>query len=192
MDAVDFSRLVFPILAILANVLTVAFLLRPRLFFSSQFQPVSFAALVAVTATLGSLFLSEVAGFIPCNLCWAQRIAMYPLAVILPLAAHKPARGGLTAAGVLAVGGLAISLWHYAIERIPALSEATSCSVSAPCDVKWIDAYGFVTIPYMAASGFILILVSLYTHKRLQSAASPATSETYSDTPNVDSAAPSE
>ena len=37
-----------------------------------------FAFVVVATATLGSLFYSEIAGFEPCKLCWFQRIFMYP------------------------------------------------------------------------------------------------------------------
>src|SRR4051812_10965964 len=56
-------------------------------------QTVWLAALVAVVATCGSLYLSEVAHFVPCTMCWYQRIAMYPLAPMLVVAAWRRDRG---------------------------------------------------------------------------------------------------
>jgi disulfide bond formation protein DsbB len=160
---------VFPVLAVAANVLAVAVLVptsRRRLFVSAR-GPLVLAALVAVTATLGSLFLSEAAGFVPCVLCWYQRIAMYPLAVLGVVAAWRRDAAVWVYAAPLAAVGLAVSVWHYLVERVPTLSAASSCSVSAPCDVRWVDAFGFVTIPYMAGSGFALILACLLAAARL-------------------------
>ena len=48
-----------------------------------------FAFITALAAMLGSLFYSEIAGYYPCPLCWYQRIAMYPLAVVLGVALWK-------------------------------------------------------------------------------------------------------
>ncbi|MEM7737254.1 MAG: disulfide bond formation protein B, partial [Deinococcota bacterium] len=35
------------------------------------------AWLIALVATAGSLYFSEVRNFIPCTFCWYQRILMY-------------------------------------------------------------------------------------------------------------------
>ena len=85
------------------------------------------AAGVAVVATLGSLYYSEVADFPPCRLCWFQRIGMYPLAVILPVAAWRRDRQVRWYALPLAVGGGAVSIYHVLVERFPSLeSRVTS------------------------------------------------------------------
>jgi disulfide bond formation protein DsbB len=162
MDAIDISRTVFPLLAVVANLLTVALLVPPirRRLVTSPAGALMLAAAVAAVATAGSLYLSEAAGFIPCLLCWYQRIAMYPLALILAVAVvRRDAKVWLYSVPVAAVG-LAVAVWHYLVERLPVLSETTSCDVAAPCTERWVDAYGFVTIPYMAASGFTLIIVA--------------------------------
>ena len=121
------------------------------------------AAVVALTATAGSLYFSEVAGFEPCALCWYQRIAMYPLVLILGIAA---ARGDAAVrryvAPIAAVGAL-ISIYHIGVERLPGLPTG-SCSVAAPCDLIWVERFGFVTIPVMALAGFLSILTLLLVY----------------------------
>lgn len=117
------------------------------------------AAAVAVTATAGSLWYSEVAGFVPCELCWFQRIAMYPLAVLLPLAAFRRDLAIRPYARALAGIGLLISLWHVAVQRLPSLSGATTCAADVPCTTRWVDVLGVMTIPTMAACGFVAIIV---------------------------------
>ena len=116
-----------------------------------------FAAAVAWVATLGSLYLSEVAGFVPCTLCWYQRIAMYPLAVVLTVAAlRRDVEVWRTVCPIAAIGG-AVSVWHIAIERNPSLGGA--CDPAAPCALKWVEEFGFLTIPTMALIGFVTVAV---------------------------------
>ena len=115
------------------------------------------AAAVAWVTTLGSLYLSEVAGFVPCVLCWYQRIAMYPLTIILTVAAlRRDDEVWRTVCPIAAIGG-AISMWHIAIERNPALGGA--CDPAAPCALKWVEEFGFLTLPTMALIGFATIVV---------------------------------
>jgi disulfide bond formation protein DsbB len=115
---------------------------------------------VALVCTLGSLYYSEVAHYTPCRLCWYQRIAMYPLVPLLGLAAWRRDAGirpyALTLAGV----GAATSAWHVLVERFPTL-EGPACDPAAPCSAIWVNAFGYLTIPTMALSGFLLILVLL-------------------------------
>lgn len=118
------------------------------------------ALLVAITATLGSLYLSEVAHFIPCKLCWYQRIAMYPLVPILAIAAWKRDAGIWRYAVPVAAIGAVISIYHYQLERFPSQA-SVSCSAEAPCTVVWIWRFHFISIPFMALSGFALIVALL-------------------------------
>jgi len=111
---------------------------------------------VAAVATLGSLYYSEVAHFVPCRLCWYQRIAMYPLVPMLGLAA---ARGDLSVrrhAQVLVAVGVPISSLHVLIERFPNL-ESSTCDPANPCSLIWVDTFGYLTIPTMALAAFALI-----------------------------------
>ncbi len=115
------------------------------------------AFVIALIATTGSLFLSEVAHFVPCELCWFQRIAMYPL-VLLALPAFFADRRAAGYFLPLPIVGLGVSIWHILVER-GVVEEATSCRVSAPggCGLKWIEEFGYVTIPTLAATAFVLI-----------------------------------
>lgn len=118
------------------------------------------AALVATVATLGSLYLSEIAEFVPCRLCWFQRIGMYPLAVILTIATVRGDRIIRLYAAPFAVVGLGISSWHWLVQKYPTL-DSGSCGITAPCTQRWIWEWDFVSIPWMAGSGFLAILVLL-------------------------------
>jgi disulfide bond formation protein DsbB len=115
------------------------------------------AAAVAVAATAGSLYFSERAGFVPCKLCWYQRIAMYPMAIILPLAALLRDRLIMRYAVALASIGLAISAYHIQVQWFP--ERSNSCSFDDPCTAKWVEAFGVFTIPQMAAMAFTLIVL---------------------------------
>jgi len=116
------------------------------------------AAGIALLATGGSLWFSESAGFPPCQLCWYQRIAMYPLVVVLGIAAvRRSATGRITGITIAAVG-LAVSGWHILVENYPSL-DAGGCDPDNPCTIRWVEGLGFWTIPRMAAGCFALILV---------------------------------
>lgn len=123
-------------------------------------QALALAAVVAIVCTVGSLYLSEGAGYPPCRLCWYQRYAMYPLAPFLVLAALRGWRTARLPAGILAVAGGSVSIYHMLVERYPSL-ESGSCDPSNPCSIKWVEHFGYLTIPTMALSGFALIVVLL-------------------------------
>lgn len=115
---------------------------------------------VALVSTLGSLYLSEVARFIPCTLCWYQRIAMYPLVVLLGLAAIRGDVAVRRYAVPLAGIGALIAAYHVAVQRLPGLPSGT-CSLDVPCSAIYVERFGFVTIPVMALIGFVAIFVTL-------------------------------
>jgi disulfide bond formation protein DsbB len=118
------------------------------------------AFVVALTAMSGSLFFSEVAHFPPCVLCWYQRIAMYPLVVILLVAAIRGDDRVIRYVGPLAAIGALISIWHIGVERFPGLPSG-SCSLDAPCSTIYVQVLGFVTIPTMALAGFLAVITLL-------------------------------
>lgn len=122
------------------------------------------AAAFAVGATGGSLYFSEIAGFDPCDMCWVQRIFMYPLGLLLPIAAVRRDRNLVPYAIVLAVVGLGFSLHHSRLQLFP--GDSTSCDPFNPCSAKWVEALGFATIPMMAGASFVAVGVSLAMHLR--------------------------
>lgn len=131
--------------------------------FAEAVEPASLwlATLVAGMSMAGSLYFSEIANLVPCRLCWYQRIAMYPLVVILLVAAFRRDRGVRFYAVPLAVIGALISGYHYLIEWFPELESDGVCSVDMPCTFVWFRRLGFITIPFMALCGFLAVIALL-------------------------------
>ncbi len=115
------------------------------------------AFIVAATATLGSLYLSEIAHLEPCKWCWIQRILMYPQSIILGIAAWRRDRKVWWYTLPLATLGILASTYHRTIEQFPNLA-GDSCNPLVPCTAKLIEEYGFITIPTMAFAAFGLII----------------------------------
>lgn len=138
-----------------------------------------FGAAVAITATLGSLYYSEIAGFVPCTLCWYQRILMYPLALILPVAAVRADTDIRIYVTPLAALGAAVATYHYILQWRPSL-ESGACAVDNPCSARWVLELGFVSIPFMALCGFLAILaaVNVRSRSKLEDAPEQAAVET--------------
>jgi disulfide bond formation protein DsbB len=126
------------------------------------------AFLVAATATAGSLYFSEVANFVPCRLCWYQRIAMYPLSLILLIAAIRRDRSVRWYVGPLAACGAVISTYHYLVEWHPSLEGSGVCELTTPCALIWFREFGFVTLAFMALSGFLAVLALVVPPTRLE------------------------
>jgi disulfide bond formation protein DsbB len=115
------------------------------------------AWIVAAIAMGGSLYFSEVVGFTPCLYCWYQRIAMYPMVLILAIAFVL--RDGRIWRYLLPLSaiGLLLSTYHVTIELRPSLAVG-SCDAAAPCTVRLFAILGFISIPVMAGSAFLLIV----------------------------------
>jgi disulfide bond formation protein DsbB len=152
------------ILALVALAGALVLIIGPRRSLVPQIGPVAanLAWAVAVVSTLGSLFLSEVANFIPCLLCWVQRGFMYPLAIALAFAPARKSR----AISLWALAGSLVSIYHYAVEQIPSFADSDFCSATIPCSFIWVEEFGFVTIPFMALCGFLAIAALSLTHRR--------------------------
>jgi len=151
------------ILAIVAIVITVAAvvaLLTRRVPSWASDVALPVATAIALVTTLGSLYYSEIAGYPPCTLCWYQRIAIYPQVIVLGVAALRRDRAVWLTAVPLAVVGAVLSVWHIVIERYPSL--AGPCDPSNPCTIKWVEEFGFLTVPTMAlVAGTAIIALTL-------------------------------
>ena len=156
--------LVADAVVVVALVLAITALVSPR----ARAAVVSFAAavapqsvllawIVATVTTLGSLYYSEHAGFVPCELCWYQRIVMYPLVIVLGVAWLRRDVQVWKTVLVFVVIGAPLSLYHWLVERVPAFAESSSCSVTVPCTAPYFEKLGFVTLAWMAMSSFLLI-----------------------------------
>ncbi|MCB0078227.1 MAG: disulfide bond formation protein B [Anaerolineales bacterium] len=119
------------------------------------------ALVVAWVAMLGSLYFSDVKGYLPCLLCWYQRILMYPLALgILPIGLlrrdeHLPYMS-LFFSGV----GMVLSAYHYLLQKGIIFASSGACGVGVPCTTQYINWLDFITIPFLALIAFILIFLA--------------------------------
>lgn len=114
----------------------------------------------AVVATAGSLFYSEVMGYVPCELCWYQRILMYPLVIIYGVALWKRdikmALPGLFLSGI----GAGVAVYHYMLQKVPAFHEmGGACTGGVPCNAIYVNYFGFITIPFLAGVAFLVIFI---------------------------------
>lgn len=112
--------------------------------------------IVATGAMAGSLYFSEIAGFVPCHLCYVQRYFMYPLSVIGLVAAFVKKQWLYLFIALQAIVGAGVSTYHVLIQRLATL-DGGSCSLEAPCSARWVNEFGFVSIPMMALFCFLLI-----------------------------------
>jgi len=112
--------------------------------------------LVAAVGTAGSLYFSLGLGLVPCELCWYQRILLYPLAVVLGVATlddrPRVARTVLPLSGL----GVVVAAYHVLLQLRPTL-EAT-CSVGGGCSsILYPMAGGLLTIPRLSLAAFALV-----------------------------------
>ena len=147
--------------------------------FTQLALPGAFA--VSAGSTLGSLYLSGVAKFPACVLCWAQRACMYPLVVVLLFAWLSKKVSWWT--WILPVAGLGFSTYHYLLERFP---ESLTCpSNGVSCSVTLVWKFHFLSIPGMAWIGFatILVLLGLAAAGQRRSASTVATALSPEESP---------
>lgn len=121
---------------------------------------------VSAVAMLGSLYFSEIRGFVPCELCWVQRIFMYPLVIILGVANFRRDAAVIYYALPLSVIGGTVSIFHYLIQKVPAFSQVSPCTDGVPCSGEYINWLGFMTIPFLALIAFASITLLLWAGRK--------------------------
>ena len=114
---------------------------------------------LAVIATAGSLFFSEVMKLPPCILCWYQRIFMYPLVFIFAVGLFRKSKDTFIHATVLATVGLLISIYHNLLYYKLIPENITPCTTGVSCTSKQIEWLGFMTIPFLSLVAFTIILI---------------------------------
>jgi disulfide bond formation protein DsbB len=115
------------------------------------------ALAAAWVAMLGSLYFSEVKGYVPCELCWYQRILMYPLAAVIAVGLLTRDRHLPKYVLPLSTLGFFVALYHYLLEKTDWFDSFAVCSAGVSCTTMWINWFGFVTIPFLSLLGFTII-----------------------------------
>ncbi|MBI2029822.1 disulfide bond formation protein B [Candidatus Gottesmanbacteria bacterium] len=163
------------ILTLIANIVILLFLFlkkfRDYVITIANKYGLVFAYIVSIIATLGSLFLSEVAHFTPCLLCWYQRILMYPQAIILLVALFMKFTKEIKYYCIALSGvGFVLAIYHYYLQLFgnPAIPCST-VGISESCATRPFTHFGYITIPFMAATAFLLIILSMLFTAKIQS-----------------------
>ena len=124
------------------------------------------AFLTSLIATLGSLFFSEIMNFIPCSLCWYQRIFMYPLVFLFVINLLFPDDKIFKYAFPLVLVGWVISIYHNLLMFKIIPEKLSPCVQGVPCSVDYINWLGFITIPLLSFFAYTIILILLIILKR--------------------------
>lgn len=121
---------------------------------------------IALVAMLGSLYYSEIMHYVPCEKCWYQRILMYPLVIIAGFAAFTNTYHFKYLIMTFSVIGLCISVIHYMEQKIPGFAPIKPCVGGVPCSTQYVNYFGFITIPFLAGTAFLLITVMMLLVKK--------------------------
>ena len=127
------------------------------------------AWLIATTATLGALFIGEVMLMTPCTLCWYQRIFMFPLAIVLGIAAYLDDRHGALYALWLALGGLTIAGYHTLLVAGLIPKAWVPCSAGVSCADQKLEILNGVQIPWLSLAAFMALALLLIVYLRKSS-----------------------
>ena len=174
---VDLVSDILALLTVIGNIGIIAFLVlylsskkNKKLLAYAKKYGLQFAFLVTLLSTLGSLFYSDVAGYNPCKLCWIQRIFMYPQTFILGVALYKKYKKEIVDYCLaLSIIGTPIAAYHYYLQRWG--GSDTPCSAvgySESCAKNFVLTFGYITIPLMALTAFLLIIISLILYRKSQ------------------------
>jgi disulfide bond formation protein DsbB len=172
---IDQANLILSFLVLLGQVLTILLLVWLIFFRNKKIKifnlfidkAILWSFIISLVATLGSLYYSQIAHFLPCELCWFQRICIYPQVILLGLALIKKSSAIIDYSLALLSVGLIISLYHNYIYYNAATSSV--CSIVAPCTQQYVTGFNFITIPLMSLTTIVLIGLLLIS-KRLQKA----------------------
>jgi disulfide bond formation protein DsbB len=122
------------------------------------------AFVLVLVAIFGSLYFSEIAHFVPCTLCWYQRICMYPLVVILGIGIIEKKEDIFKYVLPFSVIGWIVSIYHNLIQYRVISENLNVCTAIGSCSQRYINLYGFVTIPLLSLIAFTLINICVITY----------------------------
>jgi disulfide bond formation protein DsbB len=122
----------------------------------------------ALIATLGSLYFSEIMKFPPCTLCWYQRIAMYPLVILLAVGILRRDKQIASYILPLSLLGWGIAVYHNLLYFSILPESAAPCAAGISCTSKFIEWFGFVTIPFLSFVAFSVISATLIFYQSWQ------------------------
>ena len=137
-----------------------------RLLVFVQKNAMYLAWVVVLAAVMGSLTFSEILGYVPCEMCWIQRILLFPQSLLLGMAIYRSERFIIPYLLPLNMLGMFVALYQYLEQQIPGFASILPCTVGVPCSQKDIDLFGFITIPLLSLIAFSVITVLLWLGRK--------------------------
>ena len=122
--------------------------------------------LVSLIATLGSLYFSEIRLYLPCEMCWYQRIIMYPIVLISFIGLIRNDRNSRIYVRAFSGIGILTSAYHYSLQKFSFIADSQPACTGVDCTVQYINWFGFITIPFLALIAFILIFTMSFFIKK--------------------------
>ena len=119
----------------------------------------------SILAMMGSLYFSEIAKYPPCTLCWYQRVFMYPLAFLIPIAIINKDKQVWVYIIPLAVIGWLIAFYHNLLYYDILQESQATCQAGISCTTKYIEFFGFVTIPLLSLIAFTIVIGAMWLYK---------------------------
>lgn len=125
-----------------------------------------FAWVISIIGLLISLYYGEILKWEPCRLCWYQRIALFPLAILLGIAIYKEDKSFIPYALILSAFGGVVAIYHWLEFHFPALRTAAICGYVHDCSDSALELFGWLSFPALSSIGFVLIFILLYLARR--------------------------
>lgn len=120
----------------------------------------------ALVAMLGSLYFSNVLNFPPCVLCWYQRIFMYPLVFIILVGILRKDKNIAYYVLPLSIAGMLISIYHNLLYYKILPESISPCMTGVSCTTKFIEYFGFITIPLLSLAALTIVTVSMILYAK--------------------------
>ncbi len=122
--------------------------------------------LLALLGTLLSFYVSDILGFAPCNLCWYQRLCLFPLTIILGIAAYRSEGSIFRYAIAFPIAGSLIAFCQIVYQTIHSEVLMPLCGASQDCDLPSLTLFDWVTMPMLSFANFALITVFLFLSRK--------------------------
>ena len=119
------------------------------------------AWILSLIGTFGSLYVSEIMGYMPCDLCWYQRICLFPLCIILAIALWKNFKGIALYVLPLTIIGFFVALCQTLMHEIPAIESLPLCGQGASCESPVFELFGFLSLPILSTINFAFVSLFL-------------------------------
>ena len=165
LSVIDFAHTIFLIFVTVAGGINLYSTEVMKLLFSKKIVYVAW--IQSLVATLGSLYFSEMQHFVPCSLCWYQRIFLFPLTIIIAIGIYRKDKHLYQYVLPLSILGAGFAFYHVLLQNGIIPETLLPCVSGVSCTVKYVSYLGFITIPLLSLVAFLVIIVSMLIYRKV-------------------------